>query len=460
MISLQTSDDKPPGYGLHSPFNGDFSAAVLLPHDLLEQLEIERLEVERAQKEETQRLLAIAEEQRRALIKDRARTEASRPTPPPPPPPARPLSPLDAARALTVPGYVPQPSSDTVAVFDWGAAQKRFHALKNAPMTADKDLLARDLRHFAKAMAHGPWRSVARPEGWRDALASLAAEMPNFAAVVEAVQRAMALADFTGQPLMLQPILLLGEPGVGKTHFTQRLAEVLQTPIHRQAFDNAQTNSGLRGSDRHWSNTAVGALWELIVLGKHANLVVLLDELDKGERGGNNYRPVDALLSLLEPVTATKVKDLSIDFEFDASQVLYVATANDADRISAPVRSRFLEFFIEEPDIDGRLVLAHSIFQATLERMVPQEYLRAKLTRPTDLQIVRLAWMTPRQIRMVSERALGALVYAGRDHFLDSDFDVAEAQRSREKKSGPARGRDGHGGNDSADPFPVGDGRR
>ncbi|MCU4119939.1 hypothetical protein [Variovorax sp. N23] len=104
----------------------------------------------------------------------------------------------------------------------------------------------------------------------------------------------------------------------------------------------------------------------------------------------------------MEPVTATKVKDRSIDFEFDASRVLYVATANDDDRISAPVRSRFLEFFIEEPDIDGRLVLAHSIFQATLERMVPQEDLRAQLTRPTDLQICRLAWKTPRQIRMAS----------------------------------------------------------
>ncbi len=456
MSRLRTSES--PGYRLYSFPELGADADVLLPYDLVDQLELEQIERETARREEVKRSMAVAEEQRIARMKEQARTSGS--PPPPPPPPPKHLSPLEAARALTVPSYVPRPSSDTIAVFDWNLAQKRFHALKNSPMTADKDLLARDLRHFAKAMAHGPWRSVARPEGWRDALASLAAEMPNFAAVVEAVQRAMALADFTGQPLMLQPILRLGEPGVGKTHFTQRLAEVLQTPIHRQAFDNVQTNSGLRGSDRHWSNTAVGALWELIVLGKHANPVVLLDELDKGERGGNNYRPVDALLSLLEPVTATKVKDLSIDFEFDASRVLYVATANEADRISAPVRSRFLEFFIEEPDIDGRLVLAHSIFQATLERMVPQEDLRAQLTRPTDLQICRLAWMTPRQIRMASERALGALVYAGRDHFLDSDFDVLKAQRSSEKKSGPSRRRDGHGGNDGEDPFPVGDGRR
>ncbi len=453
MSRLQTSES--PGYRLYSFPELGADADVLLPYDLVDQLEQEQIERETARREDFKRSLALEEEQR--IARERARASASQL---PPPPPGRPLSPLEAARALTVPGYVPQPSSDTIAAFDWNLAQKRFHALKNAPMTADKDLLARDLRHFAKAMAHGPWRSVARPEGWRDALTSLAAEMPNFATVVEAVQRAMALADFTGQPLMLQPILLLGEPGVGKTHFTQRLAEVLQTPIHRQAFDNAQTNSGLRGSDRHWGNTAVGALWELIVLGKHANPVVLLDELDKGERGGNNYRPVDALLSLLEPVTATKVKDLSIDFEFDASRVLYIATANDADRVSAPVRSRFLEFFIEEPDIDGRLVLANSIFQATLKRLVPEEDLRAKLTRPTDLQIVRLAWMTPRQIRMASERALGALVYAGRDHFLDSDFDIVKARKPGEKNSESSRDRNGGSGRDGDEPSPAGDGRR
>lgn len=119
---------EPPGYGLHFPLNGDIGAAVLLPRDLLEQLELERLEIGRTQREEVQRLLAIAEEQRRALIKEQGRSSERRV---PPPPPVRPLSPLEAARALTVPGYVPQLSSDTIAVFDRGAAQKRFHALKN-----------------------------------------------------------------------------------------------------------------------------------------------------------------------------------------------------------------------------------------------------------------------------------------------------------------------------------------
>ncbi|MEJ8811765.1 AAA family ATPase [Variovorax ureilyticus] len=430
MVSKKKPNRIPPGYGVHRNAVGPEALPkdvhLLVPAVLVEQLELEALERERLEYEEAARARAAADAAYKARrLSEEERIKAENAAKPSPPPAHRPsLTPYQAALALTVPDELPPAPADSVAVFDWQAARERFDALKNNPASGDKDVVARDLRHFAKAMAEGPWRSIARPPAWREDLARLVSEMPNFAPVVEAIGRALALADLTGRPPVLPPILLLGAPGVGKTHFTHQLAEVLQTAIHRQAFDNPQSNSGLRGSERHWGNTAVGALWELIVLGKQANPIVLLDEIDKGAQGSNNYRPVDALLTLLEPVTASKVKDMSADFEFDASYVIYVATANDAERISAPVRSRFLEFFIEEPDIDGRLVLAHSIFQATLERTVPVESVRATFARPTNLQICRLAWLTPRQIRMACERALGAAAYKGRRHFEDADFEV------------------------------------
>ncbi|MDM0084695.1 AAA family ATPase [Variovorax sp. J31P179] len=425
MVSKKQKIIAPVGYGIRADpgdLGGEFCEPFLLPIWLLEQLEVEALERERLVLEEVEHRRAEANAAYKA--KQKAEDEERSNLPPPSGSSTRIQTPLQAAQALTVPGELPPAPPGTVAVFDWDAARDRFESLKKHPATADKEIIARDLRHFAKAMANGPWRTVARAATWREDLGQLAAEMPNFAAVVDAIQRAMALADLSGRPAILQPILLLGAPGVGKTHFTQRLAEVLHAPIHRQSFDNAQSNTLLRGSERHWSNSSVGALWELIVLGEKANPVVLLDEIDKGANEGSHHRPVDALLSLLEPVTASKVKDVSVDFEFNASHVVYMATANDAGRIAAPVRSRFLEFFIEEPDIDGRLVLAHSIFQATLHRLVPTEEVRATFARPTDLQICCLAWMTPRQIRMASERALGAAAYEGRRRFEDRDFDA------------------------------------
>ncbi len=444
MVSKKSKISAPAGYGIHADHGdiaGEFCEPFLLPISLLEQLEVEALERERVAFEEAERRRAEDDAAYRARVKAAEEERLSKPAPPPPPVTRSFQTPLQAAQALTVPDELPPAPPGTVAVFDWDAARERFESLKKNPATADKEIITRDLRHFAKAMGNGPWRSIARPAAWREDLQQLAAEMPNFAVVVEAIQRAMALADLSGRPPPLQPILLLGAPGVGKTHFTHRLAEILKTTVHRQSFDNAQSNSPLRGSDRHWSNSSVGALWEHIVLGEKANPVVLLDEIDKGANESSHHRPVEALLSLLEPVTASKVKDVSIDFEFDASHVVYMATANDAGRIAAPVRSRFLEFFIEEPDIDGRLVLANSIFQSTLERMVPSEEVRATFARPTDLQICLLAWMTPRQTRMTSERALGAAAYEGRRHFEDRDFDAPKphaqvATTSRQPKDG------------------------
>lgn len=101
MISLQISDDELPGYGLHFPSDGDERVAILLPHDLLEQLGIECLEADRVRREEVKRSIAVAEEQRMARMSDQARASWSQI---PPPPPTKPLSPLEAARALTVPG--------------------------------------------------------------------------------------------------------------------------------------------------------------------------------------------------------------------------------------------------------------------------------------------------------------------------------------------------------------------
>ncbi|MDM0085656.1 AAA family ATPase [Variovorax sp. J31P179] len=438
MVSKKKQSKNLPGYSLHRVAGGlDAPAELLVPTWLLERLEIEEFERDRLLREEVARKRAEADAAQRARLDEALRNSPA----PPPSSVARNLTPFQAAQALTIPDELPPAPKDSVSVFDWDAARERFNSLKKHPSAVEREIITRDLQHFAKAMANGPWRSIARTGTWRKDLERLAAEMPNFSPVVGAIQRTMALADLSGRPATPQPILLLGAPGVGKTHFTHRLAEVLQTTVHRQPFDNPQSNSALRGSERHWANSAVGALWELVVLGKKANPVVLLDELDKGALGGNNYRPVDALLTLLEPITASKVKDVSVDFEFDASHVVYVATANNADRISEPVRSRFLEFVIEEPDIDGRLVLAHSIFEATIERLVPLKEVRMAFARPTDLQVCRLAWMTPRQIRMAIERALGAAAYEGRRHFEDRDFDMPKSSgavptTSRKPKDG------------------------
>ncbi|MET3375476.1 hypothetical protein ABIC89_004545 [Variovorax boronicumulans] len=381
---------------------------------------IEREELERRIREGQEREQRIRDLQaQRALESTTASAKA-----PTPPSIVRNVSKSTELDAL-VPTKQPPKRKHTVSVFDWKAALAHFRNLESTPSSPDRQLVKRDRALLAKAMERGSWRRIKSPHGWRDELTALAQEMPNFAPVAQFIAQRLALAELAGAPLHPPPILLLGDPGVGKSHFALRLSESLGTVVQREAFDNAETSSGLRGSDRHWANTSVGALFELIVLGEHANPIILLDELDKGKRGGSGYQPIDSLLTLLEPVTASRIKDLSVQFEFDASYVWYIATANDPLHIPAAVRSRFVEFTIVPPDIDGRLVLAQSIYAATLKRMVPATGIRSRFRPLTNLQVCRLAWLTPRQIRMTVERVLGAAALAGRWHIEDADLDEA-----------------------------------
>ena len=168
-------------------------------------------------------------------------------------------------------------------------------------------------------------RRIARPDSELvfDALKKLRESQPHFSAVIDLVQQHLRLSFAQGKPLHLPPILLLGEPGTGKTRFAQQLALALQTPMRRHGFDSATTESALMGSDKHWGNTTTGLMFELLCLNELINPIVLLDEIDKASK--THYRnSVAPLHTLLEPVSAGHVTDLSVGITFNASLVTWM----------------------------------------------------------------------------------------------------------------------------------------
>ncbi|MDP1238574.1 AAA family ATPase, partial [Klebsiella pneumoniae] len=58
---------------------------------------------------------------------------------------------------------------------------------------------------------------------------------------------AMRAKDFR-----VRPILLTGQPGVGKTHFALKLAEILNVPMRKWSAGSAQASFQLTGSDSAW----------------------------------------------------------------------------------------------------------------------------------------------------------------------------------------------------------------
>ena len=120
-------------------------------------------------------------------------------------------------------------------------------------------------------IALGEHRWVALPVRWRHGLAALRERMPNFTSVIARIEAACAIAERTRTALCLPPVLLVGPPGVGKTHFSLALAKLLGVPHFLYALESAETVSTLTGSDKHWWQSEPGQLWRLIVLGEFAN---------------------------------------------------------------------------------------------------------------------------------------------------------------------------------------------
>jgi ATP-dependent Lon protease len=350
-----------PGYGNY-PVDADSSfrgISLVLPSRLLQTLNEERLAAEalKAQEEEDLRLSKAADEPPpSAYFKPRPGLGSELD-------PEREAKELeqaaaDSTRAAETEGFV--------AVHEVLEPLKLIKDLKGR--TPDKEIHKRNELLYKQIKAKGHMRALAQPVIGRRAFKRLCQAFPHYLPVLELVRDRFAFAQLTGKPFLIPPILLGGDPGIGKTRFSQELAKALGTDILRMPFDNGQTGSRLLGSDRNWANTTYGSVFEMVVLGCYANPVILLDEIDKASKRQEGD-PLASLHSLLEPVTSQRVRDISLDFEFNASRVVWIATANELDRIPQSLRSRFQEFWIEQPTGAQALQMAEVIAQEVHQEM-------------------------------------------------------------------------------------------
>jgi ATP-dependent Lon protease len=196
----------------------------------------------------------------------------------------------------------------------------------------------------------------------------LLSEFPYAADVID-----FALADLVGRTTVrLRPLLIVGDPGGGKSRFARRLGEELGVSVWRT--DASQCDGAVfAGTSRRWHSAEPCHPFLAVVQGKIANPLVLIDELDKAASRSDYGRLWDALLGFLEMETNTRYPDPALQTNLDLSQVSYVATANRLDPLPSPIRDRFRMVTFPKPaaeDLDALLpaVLADLARERGLDR--------------------------------------------------------------------------------------------
>ncbi|WP_425257573.1 AAA family ATPase [Rubrivivax sp. RP6-9] len=277
---------------------------------------------------------------------------------------------------------------------------------------------------YERMLEKGADRFQVKPSGL-PAMEHLYDELPNFSEVLDDLKRQLALCQDSRDALEITPMLLLGPPGIGKTHFAREVAELLGTGLGFISMSSLTAGWVLSGASSQWKGARPGKVFETLVDGQYANPVMVVDEIDKA-RGEHAYDPLGALYSLLEHDTAGAFTDEFAEVPIDASQVIWVATANDERSIPEPILNRMNVFEVRSPDFDAARCIALRLYQQLRSK---HDWGRRFDEAPGDAVLDRFATMAPREMRRAWMTAFGNARLAGRGSIELADLPEAHGKR-------------------------------
>ena len=328
---------------------------------------------------------------------------------------------------MTSHSLVPQTLSLPVAqmrsVFCTSDVERKLARLQDTGPQRDFDHLR---SMYERMLERGPERFQVKPQGVPD-MADLYDRLPNFTEALDDVRRHVALAQDSRDGLEVTPMLLLGPPGIGKTHFARQLAELLGTGMNLLPMSSMTAGWLLSGSSSQWKGARPGKVFEALVEGEYANPVIVVDEIDKASSDAQ-YDPLGALYSLLEHDTAQNFTDEFAEVPIDASQVIWITTANDSRGIPDPILNRMNVFEVQAPTVDQARSIARMLYTGI---RTAHDWGRLIDPEPQGDVLDCLSHMPPREMRRALMVAFGNARLDHRSTVEVADLPKGASSRSR-----------------------------
>lgn len=233
------------------------------------------------------------------------------------------------------------------------SVSEKFHQELNkmkmmSPMSAEASVI----RNYLDWLLDLPWDDLVQEKNnLKQAQDILDEDHWGLTKVKERITEHLAVRTLSKQ-MKSSVICFVGPPGVGKTSLATSIARCLNRPFVRISLGGVQDEAELRGHRKTYVGSMPGKIIQALKKAKKGNPVILLDEVDKMERGSFRGDPSAALLEILDPEQNHTFQDHYLEVEYDLSHVLFICTANSLHYLRGPLLDRMecihIDGYIEE----------------------------------------------------------------------------------------------------------------